>query len=395
MAYILTQSLSMQRGAMYVHQARSSPVSISSSAYSHGKKKRTIIEETKRLDEEAKELREALRLAKQWELFDKRQYITSEGNSPKKDRLASASKLVVEHPAPAPFKHDRTSAMAADEERRRTKPDKPVLGRKENPKDDTSATSKLLLLKVAKSKAEQFELIGEGKRIKMQLALEKKAEKKARREASIAMKKEKKERQREIKATAKEINLACLQQRAIAEDNLRNKAKREAAKRQDLRLALEFAQEQKAHNRKEKELRSHVTPNLKKTKIYGMTGRKKRWLADSPVLLLEDDENVELTDDKPNMRALAKEIVELKEKLSQLQCEEEQREKADGVGNFLCAAAQCLPRCTNNTSSADGDNIPSSIHDRKVTKAQNSRRLKQLRQKQKRTTPQKTGLCFV
>jgi hypothetical protein len=238
----------------------------------------------------------------------------------------------------------------------------------------------------------------------MQLSLEKKAEKKARRGALIAIKKENKERQREIKAAAKERKLLSIQQRAeeksariaaIAAGNSMKKAEREAAMKKDLRLALERVQGRKARNTKEMEYQSHVTPYQKKTKTYGMTGHNKRWFADSPQLVFERDENDEFIEDKADFTRMKNEIFKLKEKLSRLQSEKEQRKEAHGVGNisnFLCGV---LPFC-NKVLLADGDNnsrseLPSSLHHSKLTKGQNSRRLKRLRNKEKRTIP----LCLI
>jgi hypothetical protein len=161
--------------------------------------------------------------------------------------------------------------------------------------------------------------------------------------------------------------------------------------KEDLRLALECVQGRKARNTKQMECQSHVTPYQKKTTRYNMTGHNKRWFADSPELFFERDENDEFIEDKADFRRMKNEIFKLKEKLSRLQGEKEQRKEAHGVGNtsnFLCGV---LPFC-NKVLLADGDNnsrseLPSSLHHSKLTEGQNSRRLMRLRRKKTHTRP--------
>jgi hypothetical protein len=315
---------------------------------------------------------EAIRLAKQSERVKTKTFLTNKRNFPQKNRPLPAQKLAVENPLSVSLKRDRTTAGAVALnvcDRRGTKPaatsalgreqypkcrqvstrrgTKPAatsaLGREQNPKNDTWAekrlNSRLLLLEVADSKAKQSDLKDESRKIQLQLARERKAEKKARREASIAMKKEKQEKRREIKAAAMEMKLLSIQRRAeeraakklmMAQMTKVEKVKEVTAMKEDLRLALALSKRRKAHYAKEKAYQLTMAPNQTKANCSGMTGGKKNKFADFSVMEYEHDRNNAMTGEKRTDTSMMKnEIIRLKEKLYRLQGKKEEREEAD------------------------------------------------------------------
>ncbi|KAL3808776.1 hypothetical protein ACHAXA_005501 [Cyclostephanos tholiformis] len=376
-----TPSMVVHGTYMAANQTQSSIVSAHSSTNSYDKNSRAIIEETKRLAVEAEELREAIRLAKHKEQVDTTNYVSNKGNFLKKAWPVPASKLVIE--SPTPLMRDITLGRDRDH----------------NPKVQTSAeeklTSKLLLMKVANSKAMQINLANQRERLRAQLALERRAEKKARREAKIAMKQEKQERRREIKAAAKVRKLLRKQQRAketaaaISADKL-IKAQIKKKKKEDevaaMKEALALATGRRARNINERD--STKSPYQKKTRGYDMPGYKKKTrrarFPDFSVSVDDHDNNYEYTADKPrDVRIMQKEILELKETVSRLQGEEEAREEANGIGSsianfFLCRGVPCALSCNNGSRSEMSSCLQRS-------KASKGRRLKQRRSKQKKT----------
>jgi hypothetical protein len=175
-------------------------------------------------------------------------------------------------------------------------------------------------LEVANSKAKQIDLKNKGRAIKVRLAREKKAEQEARWEALIAIKKDKQDRGRAVKAAAMEMKLPSIQRHHAEEKSSRVAAEKlmkaqmmkmkkmdeVTAMKEQVRLALALVKEQKARNSREKEHQLTMAPYQKKTNRYGMTGYKKNKFADFSVLEYEHDENDEITGDKPTDMSMMK-----------------------------------------------------------------------------------------
>jgi hypothetical protein len=260
-------------------------------------------------DEDAEELNEARRLAEQPEQVNTKKCMTSKGNFLKKVGAVPSSKLVIEHPTKTTEIYAPEDTPKRVTERRETKPSSnSALWQEQNPTNDLRAakrlpSSMLLLLDVANSKATQIYLKNKCKGIKMRLADEKRAEK----QAMIAIKKEEQVKRREMKAAIKEMKLLSIKQRAeeksarIAAEKLMKAMKKKkldevAAMEEDPRVALVLRKERQARNTKEKEHQSTMAPRQEKTKRFGTTVNKRNKFADFSVLVDMQDESIKNTD---------------------------------------------------------------------------------------------------
>ena len=257
--------IQLDESLMTMGQTWSSASSGSSTNHSHDKTTRmsSIIEETERIEAESEELLEAIRLAKGEEQVRAGNYSGDYWNFLKRAPAAPASKLVIEYPSTLEQKvwQARPTAKAATKnissQVREKKTAVSARGR-EHYQDETSnakrPTKESRLIEVATARANRFYLIKQMEGIKEQLALEKAAEKRARQEANIIMKKEKQERRRELKAATKERKRLLIRQRAeekaakiaeakIKKEQLKKRRKEEemAAMKEDLRIVLALA----------------------------------------------------------------------------------------------------------------------------------------------------------
>jgi hypothetical protein len=262
-------------------------------------------------DEDAEELNEARRLAEQPEQVNTKKIMSSKRNFLKKVGAVPSSKLVIEHPTKTTEIYAPEDTPKRVTERGETKPSSnSALWQEQNPTNDLRAanrlpSSMLLLLEVANSKATQIYLKNKCKGIKMRLADEKRAEK----QAMIAIKKEEQVKRREMKAAVKEMKLLSIKQRAeeksarVAAEKLmkaqmmkKKKLDEVAAMEEDLRVALVLRNERQARNTKEKEHQSTMAPRQEKTKRFGTTVNKRNKFADFSVLVDMQDESIKNTD---------------------------------------------------------------------------------------------------
>lgn len=179
----------------------------------------SILKKTERLEGDADDLLEAMRLSKQKKQVGAEKNSGNKWSFPKK-RVPTNSKLVIEYPTrnSSALLLQPPTAMAANKNiskqetmRQVTKPTNSAQGQEQNPQDKRGdciwlegGRAKKRLMDVANTQARQIELMRQAEKIKALIALEKAKEKKAKREALIFMKREKQERKRETKAAAKE-----------------------------------------------------------------------------------------------------------------------------------------------------------------------------------------------
>ncbi|KAL3781652.1 hypothetical protein ACHAW5_000078 [Stephanodiscus triporus] len=225
-----------------------------------------------------------------------------------------------------------------------------IIRQEQNPQDKRGdyiwlerARAEKRLMDIANTKARQSELMKQAEQIKALIALEKAAEKKAKREALIFMKREKQERKREIKAAAKEKKLLLIQQRT------EEKAARVAA-----RIATAKAKKLATSARNAKELGYNSTAYQKnRRRGYDLPAHQKKTQSDR---FVKNDINC-LSEARDNLsdeiKSMKTELAQLKLGLFELRNDTEEWEDyhdMNPIEKLLgCAVSTCtLPVCAND-----------------------------------------------
>ncbi|KAL3777065.1 hypothetical protein ACHAW5_007777 [Stephanodiscus triporus] len=332
-------------------QTQYSVLSVSSPIYIHDKDTRRS---NIRLEEEANDLLEAIRLSKRKKQVGAEKNLGNKWSFLKK-RVPTNSKLVIEYPtlssSTSLLQPPTATAATKNISKQETKPlTYSAQGQERIPQDKRGdyiwlegARAEKRLMDIANTKARQSELMKQAEQIKALIALEKAAEKKAKREALIFMKREKQERKREIKAAAKEKKLLLIQQRT------EEKAARIAA-----RIATAKAKKLAKSARNAKELGYNSTAYQKnRRRGYDLPAHQNKTQSDRFVKNEKNCSSKARDDLSDEMKSMKTELAQLKLGLFEHRNDTEEWEEDDDMNlleNLLsCAVSSCtLPVCAND-----------------------------------------------